>query len=66
MDLQFLLVMFADQSPLYGNVSISIEELNVHKHFEHVELPRMETELTDKKFIIDFKNVSSCSVCFSI
>ena len=57
-DVQFLLVMFADQSSLYGNVTISIDELNVKQHFANVELPRTETELTPKTFFLNFKSVS--------
>ena len=58
MDVQFLLVMFAEDLPLYGNVSISIKELGLVKNFSNVELPRSKNELTNKKFFINFKNVS--------
>ena len=57
-DVQFLLVMFADKSPLYGNVTISIDELKVEHQFSNVELPHAENELTVKKFTLNFKSVS--------
>ena len=57
-DVQFLLVMFADKSPLYGNVTISIDELKVEQQFSNVELPHAENELTVKKFTLNFKSVS--------
>ena len=60
-DVQFLLVMFADQSPLYGNVTISIDELKVIQHFANVELPRTGSELTSKTFSLNFKKVRSFS-----
>ena len=56
-DVQFLLVMFADQSPLYGNLTISMDELKVEQRFSNVELPRASNELTSKKFLLNFKNV---------
>jgi len=66
-DVQFLLVMFADQSPLYGNVTISIDELKVKQHFANVQLPQTGSELTPKTFSLNFEKVSfrrfSISMC---
>ncbi|XP_076814346.1 beta-mannosidase-like isoform X2 [Clavelina lepadiformis] len=56
-DVRFLLVMFANHLPLYGNVSISVPELNVEKIFSNITLQRTQTEITDKSFSIDFSDV---------